>query len=136
MRVRTSVVSTIEGAVPRTSVGVGAQRRVPGVAGVAVVATARGVEPAPVRVEDDGVVLGLAVVLPRALLDGEARVVLRRERADLLAVRDSDEGEGDADELSMVDIRARVLRAGFTEVQLTETVLQVRVCSLFSLDTR
>ena len=40
-------------------------------------------------------VLGLAVVLPRALLDGEARVVLRRERADLLAVRDSDEGEGE-----------------------------------------
>lgn len=38
---------------------------------------------------------------------------------------DSDEEEGDAEELALIDIRARVLRAGFTEVQLTETVAQV-----------
>lgn len=33
--------------------------------------------------------------------------------------------EEDLDELSMVDIRARVLRSGFTEAQLMETIVQV-----------
>ena len=95
MRVRTSVVSTIEGAVPRTSVGVGAQRRVPGVAGVAVGATARGVQPTPVGVEHDGALLRLAVVGRRALLDGQAGVAFCRERADLLAVGGRGEGESE-----------------------------------------
>jgi DNA replication licensing factor MCM7 len=40
---------------------------------------------------------------------------------------DSDEDEGDK-ELSLVDVRARVLRAGFTESQLQETL--DRVCTL------
>lgn len=37
---------------------------------------------------------------------------------------DSDD-ENDDDELSMVDIRARVMNAGFTEVQLMETIAEV-----------
>lgn len=43
-------------------------------------------EPAPVGVEHDGVLLGLAVVRARALLHGEAGVALCREGADLLTV--------------------------------------------------
>jgi len=39
--------------------------------------------------------------------------------------RDMDsEEEEDVDELALIDIRARVLRAGFTEVQLNETITQ------------
>ncbi|KAI0782192.1 MCM2/3/5 family-domain-containing protein [Abortiporus biennis] len=37
---------------------------------------------------------------------------------------DADDDEEEDEELSMVDIRARVLAAGFTEVQLTDTILQ------------
>ncbi|KAM5532331.1 hypothetical protein V8D89_014010 [Ganoderma adspersum] len=37
---------------------------------------------------------------------------------------DEDEEEADAEELSMIDIRSRVLTAGFTEAQLMETVLE------------
>ena len=92
---RTSVVGTIDRAVPRTGGGVGAERGVPGVAGVAVVAARGGVEPAPVGVEHDGALLGLAVAAGRALLDGQAGVILGRERADLLAVCGRDEGEGE-----------------------------------------
>lgn len=39
---------------------------------------------------------------------------------------DEEEEEADAEELSMIDIRSRVLTAGFTEAQLMETVLEVR----------
>lgn len=39
---------------------------------------------------------------------------------------DEEEEEEDAEELSMIDIRSRVLTAGFTEAQLMETVLEVR----------
>lgn len=38
---------------------------------------------------------------------------------------DEEEEEADAEELSMIDIRSRVLTAGFTEAQLMETVLEV-----------
>ncbi|KAI0929227.1 hypothetical protein AcW1_006223 [Taiwanofungus camphoratus] len=37
---------------------------------------------------------------------------------------DEDEDEDDLEELSLVDIRARVLRSGFTEAQLMETIVQ------------
>jgi hypothetical protein len=41
---------------------------------------------------------------------------------------DTDEGEEeDLDELSMIDVRARVLAKGFTETQLMEAILEVRV---------
>ncbi len=39
---------------------------------------------------------------------------------------DEEEEEEDAEELSMIDIRSRVLTTGFTEAQLMETVLEVR----------
>ena len=47
----------------------------------------------------------------------------------------SDEGEGDGalDVLSMVDIRARVLRAGYTEAQLMTTIQEVRLDYLYYL---
>ena len=90
---RTLVVSTVDGAVLRALDGVGADGGVPGVAGVAVVASAGRMEPAPVRVEHDGVLLRLAVVAGRALLDRQAGVVLRRERADLLTVGGRKKGE-------------------------------------------
>lgn len=45
---------------------------------------------------------------------------------------DEDEDEDDLEELSLVDIRARVLRSGFTEAQLMETIVQVRI-ALFCL---
>jgi len=35
---------------------------------------------------------------------------------------DSDEVSGDPEEVSLVDIRARVTTAGFTEAQLNETI--------------
>ncbi|KAJ9117448.1 Mcm2-7 hexameric complex component [Naganishia vaughanmartiniae] len=40
---------------------------------------------------------------------------------------DTDEEEQDLDELSMIDVRARVLAKGFTETQLMETILEVRL---------
>lgn len=47
------------------------------------------------------------------------------ERENDMDVDDEDdEDEDDVEELSMVDIRARVLRSGFTEAQLMDTVLQ------------
>lgn len=46
-----------------------------------------------------------------------------RER-DMDIDSDDDEEEG-TEELSMIDIRARVLNAGYTEVQLMETITQV-----------
>lgn len=55
---RTSVVSTVERAVGGTGGRVGAERRVPGVAGVAVSAARDIVEPTPVGVEDDGALQG------------------------------------------------------------------------------
>lgn len=55
---RTSVVSTVERAVRGTGGRVGAERRVPGVAGVAVGAAGDVVEPTPVGVEDDGALQG------------------------------------------------------------------------------
>ncbi len=38
---------------------------------------------------------------------------------------DEDEEEEDAEELSMVDIRSRILSSGFTEAQLMETIIEV-----------
>lgn len=53
---------------------------------------------------------------------------------------DSDESDEDDEELSMVDIRARVIKAGYTEVQLMQTItnvsttcLGVIIVSVFSL---
>ncbi len=45
---------------------------------------------------------------------------------------DSDE-DNDDETLSMVDVRARVLNAGFTEVQLMETIRQVSIVLCVSL---
>lgn len=45
---------------------------------------------------------------------------------------DSDE-DNDDETLSMVDVRARVLNAGFTEVQLMETIRQVSIVLYVSL---
>lgn len=46
---------------------------------------------------------------------------------------DDDEDDGDStEELSLVDIRARVLRAGFTEAQLNETITEVRLFQTLS----
>ena len=45
---------------------------------------------------------------------------------------DVDEDEDGADELSMVDIRSRILSSGFTEAQLMETIIEVRLDSCFS----
>ena len=42
-------------------------------------------------------------------------------------VMEDGEGEGALDVLSMVDIRARVLRAGYTEAQLMTTIQEVRL---------
>jgi DNA replication licensing factor MCM7 len=42
---------------------------------------------------------------------------------------DVDSDEDDDDELSMVDIRSRVMTAGFTEVQLMDTIAQVHLFS-------
>jgi len=39
-------------------------------------------------------------------------------------VDDDDSEDEDLDELSMIDIRARVLRTGFTEAQLMETIVE------------
>lgn len=44
---------------------------------------------------------------------------------------DSDDDEDELSELSLVDIRQRVLAAGFTETQLMETVIEVRSLSAF-----
>lgn len=50
---------------------------------------------------------------------------------------DSDDGDDDGDayveELALIDIRARVLRAGFTEAQLNETITQVSLLSSLSV---
>jgi len=40
---------------------------------------------------------------------------------------DSDESEESLEELALIDIRARVLRAGFTEAQLNQTIAEVCV---------
>lgn len=40
---------------------------------------------------------------------------------------DSDESEESLEELALIDIRARVLRAGFTEAQLNQTIVEVCV---------
>ena len=53
------------------------------------------VDPAPVGVEHDGALLGLAVATGRALLDGDAGVVLRGEGANLLTVGGREEGESE-----------------------------------------
>lgn len=45
---------------------------------------------------------------------------------------DVDSDEEDDETLSMVDIRARVLNAGFTEAQLMETIRQVSMFMLFT----
>jgi DNA replication licensing factor MCM7 len=45
-------------------------------------------------------------------------------------VADSDEDEDDTEELTLVDIRARILRQGFTETQLNETIRNVRIMAI------
>ena len=45
---------------------------------------------------------------------------------------DEDEEEQDTEELSLVDIRSRVLTSGFTEAQLMETILEVRLVVEYS----
>jgi DNA replication licensing factor MCM7 len=54
------------------------------------------------------------------------------ERADDDAEAEEEEGGvGALDVLSMVDIRARVLRAGYTETQLMTTIQEVRLIVVF-----
>ena len=43
---------------------------------------------------------------------------------------DVDEDDDDLEELSMVDIRQRILAAGFTESQLMDCINEVRLCLL------
>jgi DNA replication licensing factor MCM7 len=45
-------------------------------------------------------------------------------------VIDSDEDEDETEELTLVDVRARVLRQGFTETQLNETIRNVRIMTI------
>ena len=89
----TGVVSTVDGAVLRAGDGVGAVRRVPFVARVAVGVPASVVQPAPVGVEHNLGAEGRAAALG-AGLSGERRVDLSSRRAGLLAVRDGEVGEG------------------------------------------
>ena len=85
------VVSTVESAVSSASHVIGAERRVPGVAGVAVGVAANIVDPAPVRVEDD-LTLDSRAAGGRALRPLEGRVRLGRLCAGLLG---GDGGEVD-----------------------------------------
>lgn len=43
---------------------------------------------------------------------------------------DSDEDEDDGDELPLIDVRSRVLGAGYTEAQLNDTIAEVSVHSI------
>ena len=89
------VVCAVEGTVLRTSGGVGADARVPRIAGVAVGVAASGVQPTPVGVENDGSAQGLASAGRRALLRGQLRVVLGGLSSSLLSVCDGEQGESD-----------------------------------------
>lgn len=89
----TGVVSAIESTIRRASVGVRAQRRIPCVAGVAVGAARRLVEPTPVRIEHDRTLEGLAASSRRALGDAELGVSFGGESPHLLTVGDRKEGE-------------------------------------------
>ena len=72
-----------------------------------------------------------------AVAAGAGRTVRKRPRRlgrgpDRERDMDGDgEGDGALDVLSMVDIRARVLRAGYTEVQLMTTIQEVRLNYLY-----
>jgi len=46
---------------------------------------------------------------------------------------ETSEEEEDLDELSMVDVRSRVLAKGFTETALMETLIEVRLCRAVSV---
>ena len=96
VRVLVLLVGALERAVLRARRRVGAERRVPRVAVVAVLGLTHLVGPPPVRVDDDLLLLGRAAARLRALLHGELRVLLRLERADLLRVgRREEHEEGD-----------------------------------------
>lgn len=93
------IVSTIERAVLGTCSAIRAQGGVPSVAGVAVSKAGRGVEPAPVRVEDDGCLCGRTATALRAFLRGEFGMGFCHVRADLLCAhrckeRKRDESDG------------------------------------------
>lgn len=94
--VHTLVFGTLESTVLSAGRGAGAERRVPGVTGVAVVILVSLVvaEPSPVGVEDDLALLGGAASSGGALLDGNLGVVLSGDAAGLLAQDHSGEGEG------------------------------------------
>ena len=96
VRVLVLLVGALERAVLRARRRVGAERRVPRVAVVAVLGLAHLVGPPPVRVDDDRLLLGRAAARLAALLHRELRVLLRLERADLLRVgRREEHEEGD-----------------------------------------
>lgn len=99
--VRARVVRAVERAVLRARRPVGAQCRVPRVAGVAVGVTGGAVQPPPVGVEHDLGAQRLAAAGLGALLRGHHGVVLGRVRADLLAGHDGEVcecGEGECAE--------------------------------------
>lgn len=98
--VGTRVVSTVKGAVGCASGTVWAVLSVPCLAGVAVGVATSIVDPTPVAVEHNGVLLGSAA-RSSALLGGDLRVVLGGGGTCLLAIGLSEEGEdGDLDRLT------------------------------------
>jgi DNA replication licensing factor MCM7 len=52
----------------------------------------------------------------------------KKARRGRRASDETSEEEEDLDELSMVDVRSRVLAKGFTETALMETLIEVRLC--------
>jgi hypothetical protein len=93
--VGTSVVSTIKCAVLGTCGTVGAQGGVPSVAGIAVGETAGGVEPTPVRIEDDRSLCGRTTTALRAFLRGEFRMGFCHIGADLLSAHGGEKRKRD-----------------------------------------
>jgi len=80
-----AVVCAVKSTVGSACLTVGAERRVPFVAGVAVGEVLCGVEPTPVGIEDDGALLGCAATSRATFLPAELRVTFSRIIADLLA---------------------------------------------------
>jgi hypothetical protein len=93
--VGTSVVSTIDRTVLGARCTVWAEGGVPSVTGVAVGGATRGVEPAPVRVEDDGSLGRGATAALGTFLRRELRMGLGDVCANLLAAHRGEKREGD-----------------------------------------
>lgn len=88
------IIGAVQSAVLSAGDWVGAKRSVPLVTGVAVGVAGSGMEPAPVRVEDDGGVDGGTTACGGTLLGGQLRMSLRGIGADLLTVGYGREGKG------------------------------------------